>query len=110
MLLGWMIFREELPRQLRESSGARSKPAVFWTFACRPRQATGERWGEGEPELDRCAASSHPQELYRDGASPSRGAVDYLRAGGRARDFLAGDVALLYAVLLLIGSCERAPS
>jgi hypothetical protein len=30
--------------------------------ACRsaPRQAAGERWGEGEPELERRSAPSHP--------------------------------------------------
>ena len=45
---------------MRESSGARLRPAVVWMFACHPGQAAGERRGEGGPELERRPAPSHP--------------------------------------------------
>jgi hypothetical protein len=48
---------------MRESSGARLMPAVVWMFACHPGQAASERWGEGEPKLERRSAPSHPLEL-----------------------------------------------
>jgi hypothetical protein len=55
-----LVLREELPWQMRESSGARSVPAVVGRSRKHPGQAAGERWGEGEPELDRRSAPSHP--------------------------------------------------
>lgn len=63
---------EELPRQLRESSGWPVEgPAVGMRACCEPRtgQAAGECRGEGEPELDRQRAKSGPMELRVHGQS-----------------------------------------
>jgi hypothetical protein len=51
---------------VRESSkSAPLVPAVFETSLCHPRQAAGERRGEGEPELDRRSAPSHLRDIMR---------------------------------------------
>jgi hypothetical protein len=55
------LLKEELPRLMRESSDARSMPAVPLGRSRKlPGQAAGERRGEGEPELERRSAPSHP--------------------------------------------------
>ena len=61
-----LVSKEELPRLLRESSGMPIESRLsLVTFGCRPRQAAGERRGEGEPELKRRSAPFHPLAIMR---------------------------------------------
>ena len=59
-----VVLKEELPRLCAR---APEMPVECRLSLRRPcailRQAAGERGGEGEPELDRWAASSHPRAL-----------------------------------------------
>ena len=54
---------EELPHTCARAPMPVECRLSLGMFACHPRQAAGERRGEGEPELERRSAPSHLLEL-----------------------------------------------
>ena len=76
--MGADLERKELPRLCARAPKMPLRPAVFGDAPIPSRrQAASEHRGEGEPELERRSAPSHPQGIMRERSECTR------RAGRR---------------------------